>query len=283
MQVDQFESVFRAADKVRYRYQRIEFRRILAVTDLPSEQAPEFEAGLRRFLAVLGDEPEWLSLSGSDLTGIQSLLARIQEFEPDLLCTYRCLTSDGYQWPYSLGEYLDVMTQIVSCPVLVIPHPDAGRAFPHALENTDRVLAMTDHLVADSQLVDAAVRFTEPGGVLTLAHLEDEATFERYMDAISKIPAIDTETAREEIRNRLLHDAEDYAHSCQDALKDAGLPIQVDTTVTVASRLEHFRQLIRSQEKDLLVMHTKDEDQLAMHGLSYPLAVEIREIPLLLL
>lgn len=30
-------------------------------------------------------------------------------------------------------------------------------------------------------------------------------------------------------------------------------------------------------------MNTKDEDQLAMHGLAYPLAVELREIPLLML
>ena len=36
-------------------------------------------------------------------------------------------------------------------------------------------------------------------------------------------------------------------------------------------------------EADLLVMHTKDEDQLAMHGLAYPLAIEVRTVPLLLL
>lgn len=30
-------------------------------------------------------------------------------------------------------------------------------------------------------------------------------------------------------------------------------------------------------------MHTKDEDQSAMHGLAYPLAVELRETPLLML
>jgi hypothetical protein len=34
---------------------------------------------------------------------------------------------------------------------------------------------------------------------------------------------------------------------------------------------------------DLLVLNTKDEDQLAIHGLAYPLAVELRNTPLLLL
>ena len=30
-------------------------------------------------------------------------------------------------------------------------------------------------------------------------------------------------------------------------------------------------------------MYTKDEDQMAMHGVAYPLAVELRETPLLML
>lgn len=30
-------------------------------------------------------------------------------------------------------------------------------------------------------------------------------------------------------------------------------------------------------------MHTKDEDQTAMHGMAYPLAIELRNTPLLAL
>jgi hypothetical protein len=41
--------------------------------------------------------------------------------------------------------------------------------------------------------------------------------------------------------------------------------------------------MVEENEADLLVMHTKDDDQLAMHGLAYPLAIEVRSIPLLLL
>ena len=41
----------------------------------------------------------------------------------------------------------------------------------------------------------------------------------------------------------------------------------------------------RIDEKNvaLLVLNTKDHDQLAMHGLAYPLAVELNHVPLLLL
>ena len=44
-----------------------------------------------------------------------------------------------------------------------------------------------------------------------------------------------------------------------------------------------YRRLIAERNVKLLVMNTKDEDQLAMHGLAYPLSVELRDTPLLLL
>ena len=47
--------------------------------------------------------------------------------------------------------------------------------------------------------------------------------------------------------------------------------------------LSTYKELVQKHQVDLLVMNTKDEDQLAMHGIAYPLAVELREIPLLML
>ena len=44
-----------------------------------------------------------------------------------------------------------------------------------------------------------------------------------------------------------------------------------------------YKKLIEQHEVDLLLLHTKDEDQLAMHGLAYPVTVELRDIPLLLI
>ena len=43
------------------------------------------------------------------------------------------------------------------------------------------------------------------------------------------------------------------------------------------------RRLIDEHKVDLLVMNSRDEDQLAMHGLAYPLAVELNHVPMLLL
>ena len=53
--------------------------------------------------------------------------------------------------------------------------------------------------------------------------------------------------------------------------------------VTSGHHIRTYRRLIEEHEVDLLVMNTKDEDQLAMHGLAYSLAIELRAIPLLML
>ena len=61
------------------------------------------------------------------------------------------------------------------------------------------------------------------------------------------------------------------------------MKVDIKSIVTLGHRLKEYRTLIEQHEVDLLVFDTKDEDQLAMHGLSYPLAVELRQIPLLML
>ena len=54
----------------------------------------------------------------------------------------------------------------------------------------------TDHLEKEHRLVNYAAAIVRPGGTLYLAHVESRQAFDRYLDAISKIPTIDTEDAR---------------------------------------------------------------------------------------
>jgi hypothetical protein len=107
--------------------------------------------------------------------------------------------------------------------------------------------------------------------------------FDRYLDTIAKIPEIETETARELIERQLLKEPGDYIQSCRSAITRQGLPVTIEAIVTLGRRLVEYRRLIESHGVDLLVLNTFDEDQLAMHGLAYPLAVELRQIPLLML
>lgn len=281
--VDQFQSFFRSADKTVFAYERVELERILLVTDLDPSGTAELLGRVRDFLSVLGDRTEWLALDGQDSKTVEVLLAAVNDRSPDLVCTYRNLHSEAWRWPYSLGEAVDVLTQIAPCPVLVLPHPKSGRAFDHALENTDVVMAMTSHLAGDASLVNHALRFTKPEGTLWLSHVEDEVGFARFVDAVSKIPSIDTDEAREKVLKQLLKEPEDYIQSCRGIIREQGSSVRIEQIVTVGHHLREYKRLIESHEVDLLVMHTKDEDQLAMHGLAYPLAIELREIPLLLL
>jgi hypothetical protein len=132
-------------------------------------------------------------------------------------------------------------------------------------------------------LVNYGVRFTLPGGTLFLSHVEDEAQFERTIATISKIPSIDTDDAKSAILEQLLKEPSDYVGSCRDILAAQEISIDTRGIVMLGHHLREYKRLIMEHEVDLLVLNTKDEDQLAMHGLAYPLAVELREIPLLML
>jgi hypothetical protein len=282
--LDQFQSIFKSADKTAYTYDLPTIEHVLLVTDLDEAATGEIAGHVRSFLAAIDDAgTRWDALSGDAFDSVQVLLERIENLKPDLIVTYRHLHSKGWQWPYSLGEYLDVMTQATSVPVLVLPHPDAQRALPHSVKDTDRVMAITNHLTGDNRLVNMALALTMPGGTCWLTHVENQSVFERYMDAVSKIPAIDTETARETLSEQLLKEPRDFISACQMAVNTHVLPVKIREIVTMGHRVYEYEGLITKRKIDLLVLNTKDDGQLAMHGATYALAVELRGIPLLML
>jgi nucleotide-binding universal stress UspA family protein len=281
--VDQFESVFRAAAKTPFLYEPVDVASVLVVSDQSEPEAVAFSERVRSFLSVLdrGENIRWSAAHGGQFDDVPQLLDLVEEERPGLICTYRHLHSESWRWPYTLGEYIDVLTQATSTPVLVLPHP--RRPPGRAIEDTDVVVAMTDKLVGDDRLVNWAARFTDEGGRLVLSNVEDDTTFERFMEVVGRIPSIDTDDARARIQERLGRDAEDYIGSCAQALSRAGLPFSVEEVVARGRHLSEYRRIVEDHDADLLVMNTKDEDQLAMHGLAYPLAIEVRSIPLLLL
>ncbi len=282
--IDQFESAFLAADKAALRYEKLAVEHVLVVSDFDGDVAEKLSDQVRTFLSVVdGESTRWARLDGGAFSSVKQLLDTVEEQAPDLIVTYRHLHSSAWQWSHSLGEYLDVLTQATRVPVVVLPHPDAARALPHTVKNTDRVMAITDHLSGDDRLVNYALGFTEAGGSCWLTHVEPQLVFDHYMDVISKIPEIDTESARELIETQLLKEPRDYIESCRRTIAEQHLPCEIGEIVTMGRRLGEYRRLIEEHRVDLLVINTMDDDQLAMHGLAYPLAVELREIPLLML
>jgi hypothetical protein len=283
--LDQFASAFRSAAKAVYAHRPVSIAKVMVVTDLPDEGSRRFAEDVTDFLHILEDRDpvvwhEHRTKPGED---VGDLLDEIEEERPDLICCYRNLHGPARAFPFSLGAHVDVLTQATTTPVLLLPVPTAQGRLAETCENTDTVLVLTDHLTGSGRLIDYAVRFTGGGGTLVLAHLEDDAVFERYLDTIGKIPSIDTDNARERIQRQLCKEPHDYIRSVREVLTVAVPTLKVDEEVRMGHRVGDCKGLVNDHDVDLVVMNTKDAEQLAMHGLAHPIAVELRSVPLLML
>lgn len=280
--IDQFESIFKKASKAKFELEDVDLDSMLVIADGDEEQTDRFLDQVIDFLdtTLLTKEINWHKLTGNDHKSVDDVVQKVNSLRPDLVCTFRNLHAPATDYPYSLGVYLDVLSQATDIPVLVLPSPHRQAAIP---TDTSSVMAIADHLTGDNHLVSYAARLTSPDGKLLLTHVEDQMVFNRYMEVIGKIASIDTESAREAIEEQLLNEPRDYIGSCSAGLAEAELPIHVEEVISFGHSLLDYKQLIEKRDVDLLVLNTKQEDQLAMHGLAYPLCVELRDTPILML
>ena len=144
-------------------------------------------------------------------------------------------------------------------------------------------MAITDHLADQPYLVNVAANCVGENGVLLLTHIEDKTVFDRYLRTIGRIPEIDTNIASEAILKQLLKEPTEYIESCRERLTKSGISFRIESIVALGHHLTDYSDLIRQHDVELLVMNTKDNDQLAMHGLAYPLSIELRDTALMLL
>ena len=255
---------------------------MLVLSDADEVQTEAFMGQVKDFLdtTLLTKEINWHRMCGHEHRAVSDVVRRVEELKPDLVCTFRNLHAPATDYPYSLGVYLDVLSQATDIPVLVLPSPHRQASIP---TSTSSVMAIADHLTGDHHLVSYAARLVTPNGKLLLTHVEDQTVFERYMEVIGKISSIDTDAARESIRNQLLNEPIDYIRSCAQVIAQSDMPITVEELVTFGHSLVDYKHLIEQHQVDLLVLNTKQQDQLAMHGLAYPLCVELRDTPILML
>lgn len=279
--LDVFESVFRRAMRESYEYADVSVDTILLVTDLEADAFSAYEAHVKNFLRDLREPaPKWVSLSGADYSRWEDLKGIIAGHSPSLIVTYRLLKETREETKYSLGAFLDTISQESQVPVLVLPDP-ASSASREGLKDRDSVMVVTNHLNGEHALVNSAVGFTREGGELHLCHLEDIDIFECYIRIIGQIPEINTDVARERIQEALLHEPAQYIDSVIETLKKKRPDITVRKSVHLGEVIEHYRSLIQNHEVDLLVFESKDPTQLAMHSIGYSLAVEFEDTPLL--
>ena len=285
LNVDEFESVFRAAAKERFRFAPPEVATLLVVTDLEGEDEEVFLDATRLLLEPLveGRDVAWEVRGAGAWEGVEGVLGLVDEVRPDLVVTYRNLRSDAWKYSYSLGVYLNALTRATPLPVFVTPHPRAFPALGWKESRTDSVMVINDALTGDDALVNWGCALTRSGGTLHLTHVEHDEIFARYIAAIAKVPEIDTETARERLMEQLLREPKDYIERAAAALAEAGVRVDVASHVFRGHRVSDYRLIAEQHDVDVLVFPSLEEDRLALHGIAYSLAVELVTTPLLMI
>ncbi len=283
--LDEFASIFRSAVKDSFRLDTPSLEHVVVVTDDSGEQAQAFTRASRTLLSKVDsasnlrfttlDRATWVD--GQDLP-IRALLAKILALAPDLVVTERHLLGRDRDLPHTLGSVVDTLTQVAPAPVLLLPsHPT------EIPDGTARVLVVTDHLTGDDRLVNWGVEMTWRQGTIVLAHVEDDAALDRYVDAISRIRDLDSDKARVEIPATLLERATAYIASIARVLRAHGIDETVIPEVRLGHRLRDWLALIDAHDIDLVVLTSRDAEQDAMHPIAHALAVQVRNRPLLLL
>lgn len=280
--IDEFESIFRRSERELFQYVDIPMTSVTLISDDDEAAARTTQQMAMSFLPRLGSDTQWRIVTGNQYHTVAELLEILNAERTDLIITHRHLHEESLIPQHSLGVYLDVLTQTTSIPVMVLP---GSAAQPSSVADRvcDRVMVVADHISGDNRLINYGVRMCREGGSIWLCHVEDDTVFARYMQAIERIPEIDSDDARVLIENQLLRDAQEFIDGCSDIIQNEGPNMTVHSSVSRGHHLRDYRRLIESHDVDLLVLNTKDDDQLAMHGRAYSLSVELTDVSMLLL
>ena len=123
--------------------------------------------------------------------------------------------------------------------MLVLPAPDRDD-LDTLLNRTGRVMVVTDHLTGDAHLVNWATHMAHKTGTVLLVHVEDQTVFDRYVDAISKLPGLATEDASDRIRAKLLQLPADYIEAVAREIKEQGVEENIESKVLIGHPLAEY-------------------------------------------
>jgi len=89
--IDQFESIFKKADKPRFQLEEVDLDELMVVTDDDQTQTEKFADQVADLLdtTLLEEQITWHKVSGDQHTSVNDLLLHIERIKPDLICTYR--------------------------------------------------------------------------------------------------------------------------------------------------------------------------------------------------
>ena len=285
MHLDEFESQFNSAVKTPYAYEEISLASIALICDHDEAASAQLLKSVQHLAPPLvgHSDPQWKVFGREDFSSVSDLLSKLNDLGADLVVVERNLKLDHEDnLVYGLTNYIDALTQVMDSPVLLLPtrahdHPETDFGTPKT------IMVETNHLTGDDRLINWGVRFAEPDGSLFLTHIEDGNAFTNYIEAISRIPEIDTALAEKTIRDTLLKLPHDFVSSARERLQTTFPDLKIEEIVQFGSALSHYESIIEEKNIDLLILNTKEAGQLAMNGIAYAMAVEFKDRPLLLL
>lgn len=276
LKLDHFASIFRAADKETIAIREREIVKVLIVTDVGYEKSLEI---WERWRAFFFQTVTVRVLHGEESLDISTITEKLDEADCDLIVSYRCLHSENWRYPHAIGSYVEVITQLTSKPVLLMPHirEDTKDYAP-----PESIVLLSNDLTKASDALAWACCFRGHRSRCTLVELENMVHFNRVLDVIAKIPQLDTDVAREKIMKQMHTDSADWVIRSQKILKNWKRPPSLARKQVVQNALAACSDIVQQVGAELIVLNTKAEDQLALHGLVYPFMVHFRHTPLLL-
>lgn len=285
MHLDEFESQFKSAIKTPYVYEEISLSSIALICDEEEAASNRLFNEVQSLVPPLAghSEPRWRVFDRDSFTTVSDLLSKLEDFGADLIITERNLKLDrADNLIYGLTNYIDALTQVMGAPVLLLPVRDTIDVETKCYA-PKAIMVETNHLTGDSRLINWGVRFAEPNRSLHLTHIEDGIAFANYIDAIGKIPEINTRLAEQTLHDTLLKLPHDFVRSARASLQSKFRDLKVEGIVRFGTALSDYESIIKEKAIDLVVLNTKEAGQLAMNGIAYAMAVEFKDRPLLLL
>lgn len=263
--LDIFESVFKRSVKHRYEYENFKPDNILIIGH--SDQLNMLNA----FISDYGNK--CISFEYNSSFTWVDLKSIIEKEHPDLILIQRHVGITNEDLTYSVGPVLESIAQEINIPVLLLPKEKENLKI-------ETIGIGFDHKIDNSYLVNKALLLRKSIKNIELIHVEDEAIFKYYIDAIEKIPEINTELAETKLKETILELSEDFFRGVAKDLNDN----QISTNIhcQFGETVKCYEDIIKEQNIDLLVFEAEDESKMAMHSLGHSMTIQFPNIATLL-
>ena len=276
LKLDHFASIFRAADKERILIPHIRISKVLLVTDVDK---PESMKAWNKWKSFFPVDITMEVLDGEESRDISLITKKVKDSQCDIIVSYRCLHTDNWRYPYAVGSYVEVLTQMTDIPVLLFPHIYEDQK-EYSIPKS--VLLMSEDLKKEEELLGYASSLCNEESSITLVDLEDTVYLDRILSIISKIPQLDTDMAEKRIREQLQNESLDWVERSKERMAKCSAPPTLHHARLSQSSMSTCIEFVEQSDADMIVLNAKNTDQLSIHGLVYPFMVQFRSLPLLL-